>query len=258
MRTAKRFSATFWILVLLLLGVVCHGFPQPSLRFRCATLPRRCGDSIPLYAASKDTQDTNGDTELNGDVLDTINGENRAPAVVSIGSSTTQPPFRENLYILSVSGLVGILSGLAIVVFKTLIQLIREVCYTDAIAANFTVLLPMVGGIGVGLLVLFFGEFAPGLRGTIREVDTAAVEQRSRWNRATVDRTRGDTSSVRPVPQEVARAMRKSVGAALTLGTGNRYVRLSTRGRIQVLIHDCHFLASPVHVLTLHCLSGTI
>lgn len=160
----------------------------------------------------------------------------KAPTSSPNGLSTnvsTQPetvPFRENIYILSVSALVGILSGLAIVVFKSLIQLIRETCYGDSsgevlmsAGGGSTLLLPVVGGLGVGVLIWIFGEFAPGLRGTIREVDAVSRSRLVDTTDENVDEVCPTTPAVRSTAQEVARATRKSVGAALTLGTGNRY-----------------------------------
>lgn len=113
--------------------------------------------------------------------------------------------FRSEVYALVNAGIVGVLSGWAVGMFKLAIEAVRQVSYGSDISALFLPLIPAVGGVFVALLGLP-GAFPPGLKDTIVESDTdARMVANGQLKR-----------SKRPLG-----FVRKSLASVFTLGTGN-------------------------------------
>jgi len=106
-------------------------------------------------------------------------------------------------YNLFASAIIGALGGFAVASFKLSIEELREILYMSSFAKNLPIFfVPLLGGIGVSTLAAVFGEFPPGLRGTVKEIDTDSL-------------TISDASQWSP-----SRFLSKPLAAICTLGTG--------------------------------------
>lgn len=117
--------------------------------------------------------------------------------------------FRSAAYVLCQAGLLGMLTGWMVGIFKLSIDAVSHLFYHNSLATRarlpFTVaLIPALGGLLVGMLGRV-GQFPPGLRGTIHLVDEGAKEQQS--------------SFIAGIRHQF-RSIRKSTAAVITLGTG--------------------------------------
>lgn len=160
----------------------------------------------------------------NGVRSPTPNHDFSQPTVVEVPSSpdsrllageTTKPlhnqsdldvfKFRTTSLDLSQAGLVGIITGLSVVGFKLLVELVRSLSYEQPLLLPYPelrALIPALGGLGVGALMLT-GKFPSGLRGLVKKVDKSVVPSTLQ------ERSIGTVNS-----------MRKSSAAVVTLGTG--------------------------------------
>ena len=117
--------------------------------------------------------------------------------------------FRSSAFYLTEAALVGSLTGLSVAIFKLSIEGLREVCYQQPFLLDdlTRATVPAAGGLAVGLLYLAGGgEFPPGLRQTIQQVDTATLS--------------GVLSNFRDKLEIQLDFLRKSAAAVFTLGTG--------------------------------------
>ena len=117
---------------------------------------------------------------------------------------------RNASYAMIQAGLLGCITGWAVGLFKLAIEALGHYIYHKSLFAQTKVrfaraLIPAVGGILVGLLGLM-GQFPPGLRGTIEDVDEMAFTQQTD---SLVEGLRGQF-----------RSLRKSLASVCTLGTG--------------------------------------
>ncbi|CAB9514465.1 Chloride channel protein CLC-e [Seminavis robusta] len=105
-------------------------------------------------------------------------------------------------YELAQAGTVGSITGLSVAAFKLSIEAVRSLCYEESILVSYpslVALLPAIGGVVVGLLLLLGGPFPPGLRGTVQQVDDNDITDQL---------------------QIQGNFLRKSAAAVATLGTG--------------------------------------
>jgi H+/Cl- antiporter ClcA len=112
---------------------------------------------------------------------------------------------------LSLAAVVGLVSGLMIALFKLSIEGVRRVFYEESWLVMYPWLIPLIpamGGLLVGILLLM-GSFPPGLRDRVEEVDEAAAKL-----------TSTPRLSVTAIAQRRISALRKSLAAVITLGTG--------------------------------------
>jgi H+/Cl- antiporter ClcA len=118
---------------------------------------------------------------------------------------------QKQLTTLATASVVGVLTGVNIVIFKRSIEIMREFCYGDSYIANHFPLfsIPMIGGIAVGL-VLLSGELPPGLRQTVTEVDRDSMASMM-----------PERSAERSPLRQLQQGARKAFAAATTLGSGN-------------------------------------
>ena len=138
-------------------------------------------------------------------LLDHSNNGGAVAATTTADEEDRQLKFRWAANELLVSVLLGVLTGFSVAIFKLSIQAMRVGSYSLPFLAQtpqLTALIPAVGGILVGLLLVAFGSMPPGLRGTVEE-----VEQES-------------NVSLRKRLAIQLDSMKKSAGAVLTLGTG--------------------------------------
>jgi len=101
-------------------------------------------------------------------------GQYPPPLVQFQPLNTSRDPDIGGAYNLIASASIGVLAGFAVVLFKLSIEKLREILYlTSFIDENqwAVCIIPVLGGVGVSLLATF-GEFPPGLRGTINEIDS--------------------------------------------------------------------------------------
>jgi H+/Cl- antiporter ClcA len=117
--------------------------------------------------------------------------------------------FRSAAYVLCQAGLLGMLTGWMVGIFKLSIDAVSHLFYHHSLATRtrlpFTVaLIPAIGGLLVGILSRI-GQFPPGLRGTIELVDEGAKKPQS---------------SVTAGIRHAFRSIQKSTAAVITLGTG--------------------------------------
>jgi H+/Cl- antiporter ClcA len=117
--------------------------------------------------------------------------------------------FRSAAYVLCQAGLLGMLTGWMVGIFKLSIDAVSHLFYHQSLATRarlpFTVaLIPALGGLLVGMLGRI-GQFPPGLRGTIELVDEGA--------------NKPQTSFITGIRHQF-RSIRKSTAAVITLGTG--------------------------------------
>lgn len=119
----------------------------------------------------------------------------------------TSLKFRPTAYDLFQAGIVGIFTGFSVALFKLSINAVKSLCYRQILFQTNPVLMvtvPAMGGAAVGVLMLL-GDFPPGLRGTVIEVDKES---------------QGTVQKLRDRVQTQFRFLRKSAAATVTLGTG--------------------------------------
>ncbi len=149
---------------------------------------------------------------------------------------------RTQIYFQTLAALIGAASGVSVAGFKLSIDAIREFSYGGELSKDipfFSVvfpfyIIPVMGGIIVSLLSMT-GEFSPGLRGVVGEVDEDSLSfdsQRALENNTnemkelklsegkdSVDidgKNISDSSNF-----DALRPIRKALAAIVTLGTGN-------------------------------------
>ena len=131
------------------------------------------------------------------------------------------PPEKEVLplvYLQTVAGMIGIVSGVSVAGFKLSVDAIRQFCYSgdlNFVSENGVILIPyfavpVLGGVAVSLLNLS-GEFSPGLRGVVNEIDDDSLSYGT-----SAGARSGSDDYLGPL-----RPLRKSLAAIFTLGTGN-------------------------------------
>jgi len=121
--------------------------------------------------------------------------------------SSESRTFTSTVQDLSQAAIVGIMSGFCVALFKLSIEALRKAFYERAFLADLPLLvafIPAVGGLMVGGLLLF-GDFPPGLKGTVKEVDTASQPAVSNF--------------LTQLKLQI-NFLRKSAAAVCTLGTG--------------------------------------
>jgi len=132
------------------------------------------------------------------------------------------------------AALIGIFGGTSVAFFKLSIDAIRKFCYGGDLHfvsenGNSHVpyfIIPILGAVGVALLNLT-GEFSPGLKGVVEEVDGDSLTYRDYKD---IDNDDGDdgrsninvlgNNDIR-ISRGPLRSLRKAVAAIITLGTGN-------------------------------------
>lgn len=131
---------------------------------------------------------------------------------------------QKEIYTQIIAGMIGGFTGISIAVFKLSIEGIREFCYggslnfispQDEIVPYYVV--PVLGAIGVTFLSLT-GDFSPGLKGVVKEVDgysltAPSMSSSSASSSLSYDAVQNSPWTWRPV--------RKALAAIVTLGTGN-------------------------------------
>ena len=108
-------------------------------------------------------------------------------------------------YILLQAAVVGVLAGAAVAGFKYSIEETRQIAYGFDFAHQLMPLIPALGGLTVGLLMMP-GSFSPGLKGSVREVDNDA---------------RRTVSGLVRVIRHPFGFLRKTMASVATLGTGS-------------------------------------
>lgn len=118
--------------------------------------------------------------------------------------------FLTESYVLAQAAAIGVSSGLVVALFKLSVEFVRNFMYGAPLLTGqpliVLALIPAIGGLAVGLLTLA-GDFSPGLKGSVKEVDDEADEV---MHRKSINKP-----SFRPL-----RFLRKSAAAVCTLGSG--------------------------------------
>jgi H+/Cl- antiporter ClcA len=133
------------------------------------------------------------------------------------GSSIQQLPPPEEIdfiplaYLQLLAVLTGIGSGIAVAGFKLSIDGIRQFCYGEFASYIPGTLIPALGGVAVAILAAS-GDFSPGLRGAVKEVDGDSL---------TFTTIGMESASASESPLGPFRSIRKIIAAIFTLGTGN-------------------------------------
>ena len=123
----------------------------------------------------------------------------------SNSSSNELNRVRSEAYLLFQAAIIGVLVGAAVALFKFSIEEMRQVAYGFDFAYVFLPLIPALGGLVVGLLMLP-GSFPPGLKGSIREIDNDA---------------RRTVSGMLRARRHPFGFLRKTAASVATLGTGS-------------------------------------
>jgi H+/Cl- antiporter ClcA len=149
---------------------------------------------------------------LNGSV--DVQGPSNAPdKVEKSGIFVTEEQQNQNFlsesHVLTQAAAIGIFSGFVVALFKLSVDFVRRLMYGAPLLTGqpliVLALIPAIGGVAVGLLTLA-GDFSPGLKGSVKEVDE---ESDTDSNEITKE------NSFRPL-----RFLRKSAAAVCTLGSG--------------------------------------
>ncbi|KAL7564578.1 hypothetical protein ACA910_017925 [Epithemia clementina (nom. ined.)] len=123
-------------------------------------------------------------------------------------------PYWSTAVELTHAGTVGATTGFLVAIFKLTIEAVRSFCYEQDVWGDHPTLLfivPLVGGVVVGLISWLGGPFPPGLRGTLQQVDD---EEQNRNNKPNGESKILDQSTIQ------GNFARKSTAAVATLGTG--------------------------------------
>lgn len=150
------------------------------------------------------------------------------PRIAEITESPSAPQqprrrqFRSSMRDLVQAATVGLVSGISVAIFKLSIEAVREISYQqDALASVewLRALIPALGGCAVGLLLLLGNKqgFPPGLRGVVKIVDQEASYKSESPPPASLAMATVDWMEA--VRTQLG-AVRKSVAAVFTLGTG--------------------------------------
>lgn len=130
---------------------------------------------------------------------------------------------QKEIYTQLIAGMIGGFTGMFIAGFKLSIEGIREFCYggslnfispQDEIVPYYVI--PVLGAVGVTLLSLM-GDFSPGLKGVVKEVDGYSLMTVSS-SESSSSSSLHDATSISPWTW---RPIRKALAAIVTLGTGN-------------------------------------
>ncbi len=146
------------------------------------------------------------------------------PTKVTMKSPVEQNQFLPQLYIQSIAGLIGILTGVSVSMFKLSIDSIRQFFYDgDLVSSGLfpMFLVPVIGGVAVSIIGLT-GDFNPGLRGVVKEVDEESLS--AQFQNAFDDDPDDESNSINDDLGQLAyagKSLRKSLAAIMTLGTGN-------------------------------------
>lgn len=149
-------------------------------------------------------------------------------------SPVEQGKFVPQIYIQTIAAFIGIASGVSVSIFKLSIDAIRQFCYEGfgpgagspfyfPSLPSFHIplfLIPIFGSIVVSLLSLT-GNFSPGLRGVVKEVDDDSLLSSSTMK---IEKANGDGNENGSISRKrdlLLNPIRKSLAAVVTLGTGN-------------------------------------
>ncbi|EJK75668.1 hypothetical protein THAOC_02603 [Thalassiosira oceanica] len=135
----------------------------------------------------------------------------------------------EKTYILFSAVLIGLCTGLNISLFKEAVEFVRSALYGDgsSLPESFRPILemlplsaiPVLGAIAVGVILRVGGEFPPGLRDTVKEVDLDSIRESG------VEPPEELLSCTKLPPiserDDFVRFTQKALAATATLGTGN-------------------------------------
>jgi len=149
--------------------------------------------------------------------------------------SSSSNIIRKETYTLMTAGLIGIFGGTSVAIFKLSIDAIRQFCYgggldfaatatadgTNGVVPYFAI--PVLGAIGVALLNLS-GEFSPGLKGVVSEVDEESLtfgDFQDDGIGTGVSDADANVYSYSYSSKGPLRSIRKALAATVTLGTGN-------------------------------------
>jgi len=127
--------------------------------------------------------------------------------------------FQTQIYFQTLAALIGVFSGISVAEFKLSIEEVRQLTYGGELAKDLYFmgvipyfLVPVIGGCLVSLLSLS-GDFSPGLRGAVNEVDEYSLSYDSARALGNEDICSTNLGTFRP--------LRKALAAIATLGTGN-------------------------------------
>lgn len=167
-------------------------------------------------------------TETNANINENANANNNTkqkvwntsifPTKIQMSPAVEKDRFTPQLYVQTISAFVGIASGVCVSVFKLSIDAVRQFFYNggdifgdELLPLIPFFLIPIIGSIGVAL-ISSTGEYSPGLRGVVQEVDNDSLMKDSNSN--------NDVSN-RELFDNFLKPIRKSLAAIVTLGTGN-------------------------------------
>ena len=135
----------------------------------------------------------------------------------------------EKTYILFTSVLIGLCTGTTIAIFKESVEFVRSALYGDgsSLPESFRPVLemlplsaiPVLGALAVGGLLRAGGDFPPGLRDTVKEVDLDSIRETG----AKPPEEMLACTKLPPISErnDFVRFMKKALAATATLGTGN-------------------------------------
>lgn len=154
--------------------------------------------------------------------------------------SSSSNILQKEFYTLTTAGMIGIFGGTSVAFFKLSVDAIRQFFYGGGLTTNFFAAtatgdntngvvpffaIPVLGAIGVALLNLS-GEFSPGLKGVVSEVDENSLtfgdfqDEGIGTGMSDLD-AYTDAYSYSYSPKGPLRSIRKALAATVTLGTGN-------------------------------------
>uniref|UniRef100_A0A7S3KZV1 Chloride channel protein n=1 Tax=Amphora coffeiformis TaxID=265554 RepID=A0A7S3KZV1_9STRA len=228
-KIVMRFSSSVALLAWLPTSAVVGAFQSSSL-FRTAP-SQRTAPLTQLPSSSAAEYWYKGSTknnpvlleQLTGRIIDGaplssarsgVDGDAVASSATTDSNKSEDPAelkFRYAAHDLSLAAIVGLVSGILIAIFKFSIEFVRRAFYEQSIwewNPATAAVIPALGGLVVGLLILV-GNFSPGLRQTVEDVDQAA---------GTLKET--PKMGVTEILKRQLGSLRKTIAAVFTLGSG--------------------------------------
>ena len=145
------------------------------------------------------------------------------PTKVAMSPPVERNKFAPQASIQTIAALIGIVTGISVSMFKLLIDAVRHIFYDSTFVESGLVpifLIPIFGSIGVALLSTT-GEFSPGLRGIVKEVDEDSLALQFKNALIANNYILTDKDEILQQLNNALKNIRKSIAAIVTLGTGN-------------------------------------
>ena len=233
--------ALLYLVLIFVLGPFVEGFVNgpPASQVCWPPTPATTMSAIRLFSSPRDEGTPDSLAQEMAIALssnETVDGADDSRIMIidaSTPAASIATEFREKPFVLLNAAFIGLFTGGMISVFKLSVEELRRFILSLPLVENSITwaVIPVLGGLAVGLLLQFGGKLPPGLKGTIDELDEdsilmATASQAKQNTKVSYNGARGaeindPPGSLGRFQYDITRDSRKALGAILTLGSGN-------------------------------------